>query len=53
MGRSTSGIATSMMSGLGEILFFGSESPLPEDFGIYLPMLVHKIAAKAFVIGPN
>ena len=41
-----SGITLSILSGLGEIVFFGSSAPLPEDFSIYLPRKAHGIFAK-------
>jgi cytochrome b561 len=44
-----SGVVTSIMSGLGEVLFFGSTTPLPDDFGIYLPMVAHRVLVKALV----
>ncbi|MCP4295210.1 MAG: hypothetical protein GY786_06355 [Proteobacteria bacterium] len=44
-----SGMATSHLSGAGEVLFFGSSAPLPADFGIYWPNLIHRIFTKILV----
>ncbi len=41
-----SGVSLSLISGLGEIVFFGSEAALPEDFGVFLPKTAHAIFAK-------
>ena len=45
-----SGITLSIMSGLGEIVSFGSSAPLPEDFGIYLSRNAHSIFAKVLFV---
>ncbi len=40
-----SGIATSLLAGLPNIVFGGSGDPLPESFSIYLPRVVHGAVA--------
>ena len=40
-----SGVAMSMMTGLPDIVFFGSGAPLPESFHGLLPRAVHGLAA--------
>jgi cytochrome b561 len=39
------GIATSVLAGLPDIVFGGSGDPLPESFSIYLPRIVHGAVA--------
>lgn len=38
-----SGMATGQMAGLGEIVFFGADKPLPESFDIYAPRAAHGV----------
>lgn len=44
-GMIASGIATSVMADLPDIVFGGSDAPLPEDFSIYPPRIAHGIMA--------
>lgn len=46
----TSGVATAMMSGLGEIIFFGSTAQLPASFEGLLPRSVHGLVAKVLML---
>jgi len=41
-----SGMGLSLQSGLADVVFFGSETPLPADFSAYPPRTVHGIASK-------
>ena len=45
-----SGVATSLMSGLGEIVFFGSSAPLPASFEGLAPRAVHGLVAKGLML---
>jgi len=45
-----SGVATSLMSGLGEIVFFGSAAPLPASFEGLAPRVVHGLIAKGLML---
>ncbi|MBL4787095.1 MAG: cytochrome b [Cohaesibacteraceae bacterium] len=45
IGMAASGIATSLLTGLPEIVFFGSGNPLPETFDNLLPRKVHGLFA--------
>jgi cytochrome b561 len=50
----STGIATSILAGLPDIVFGGSGDPLPESFSIYLPRVIHGAVAGlllAVVIG--
>ncbi|HIO11612.1 MAG TPA: cytochrome b [Deltaproteobacteria bacterium] len=42
----SSGVSLSLISGVGEIAFFGSTAALPEDFEVFLPKTAHAIFAK-------
>lgn len=44
-----SGIATALAADLGNIVFFGSDAPLPEDFADFLPFTVHEIVSSALI----
>lgn len=44
-----SGIAMSLYADLGNIVFFGSGNPLPENFDDLLPRAVHGLAAKGLM----
>lgn len=44
-----SGIVLSKVSGLSEIVFFGSSMPIPENLKEFTPSLVHSVLAKALV----
>ncbi len=41
-----SGFALSQQSGLGAVVFFGADTPLPADFSAYPPRTVHGITSK-------
>ena len=44
-----SGIGTSILAGLPDIVFGGSGAPLPEAFEIFPPRIVHGIVAKLLI----
>ncbi len=45
-----SGIALAIQTGLPDIVFFGGEGSLPENFKDFTPRLVHGILSKALII---
>jgi len=45
-----SGIATSLLAGLPDIVFFNSSAALPETFSVYAPRIAHGIIGKVLFI---
>lgn len=44
-----SGISLAVTSGVGEIIFGGADKPLPEDFMVFTPRILHGIFAKVLL----
>jgi len=47
---SVSGIVTAQLTGLGDIVFFGSDAPLPETFEGIAPLVAHEVLSVVLML---